>query len=273
MKKITIYFLKFFILLISIINLSINIEAMPKENTSIPNHIKIDVEDKILNTVEYENFYLDAQRINTSVGPGYCLEVEKDYPSGQTFKFVGKPAKQVVGMMANGYPNKTPLEIGVDTEDNAYFATQVAIWCVTEGYSPYKFKSKDKQLLKAIESIYEQGIEYKGNELDHIAMEYYFNNCIQRIVVYINKEIEKPGGNDIQPGEPNDDIPLIPDAPDNNKPIVPDNSEEIPEIPNVPEDEVATTPDIPGGVPTLPEIPDDEDMSDKNENVVVPGLG
>lgn len=264
MKKITIYFLKFFILLISIINLSINIEAMPKENTSIPNHIKIDVEDKILNTVEYENFYLDAQRINTSIGPGYCLEVEKDYPSGQTFKFVGKPAKQVVGMMANGYPNKTPLEIGVDTEDNAYFATQVAIWCVTEGYSPYKFKSKDKQVLKAIESIYEQGIEYKGNELDHIAMEYYFNNCIQRIVVYINKEIEKPGGNDIQPGEPNDDIPLIPDAPDNNKPIVPDTSEEeTPEIPNLPEDEV----------PTLPEIPDDEDMSDKNENVVVPGLG
>lgn len=172
-------------------------------------------------------------------------------------------------MMANGYPNKTPLEIGVDAEDNAYFATQVAIWCVTEGYSPYKFKAKDKQLLKAIENIYEQGIEYKGNELDHVAMEYYFNNCIQRIVVYINKEVEKPGegiggGNDIQPGEPNDDIPLIPDAPDNNKPIVPDTSEEeTPEMPNVPEDEV----------PTLPEIPDDEDMSDKNENVVVPGLG
>ena len=191
MNKYVKKFIKTFLLLISIINLSINIEAMPKENISIPNHIKIDVEDKILNTVEYDNFYLDAQRINTSIGPGYCLEVEKDYPSGQTFKFVGKPAKQVVGMMANGYPNKTPLEIGVDTEDNAYFATQVAIWCVTEGYSPYKFKSKDKQLLKAIENIYEQGIEYKGNELDHVAMEYYFNNCIQRIVIYINKEIEK----------------------------------------------------------------------------------
>lgn len=254
MKKITIYFFKFFILLILIINLSINIEAMPKENTSIPNHIKIDVEDKILNTVEYENFYLDAQRINTSIGPGYCLEVEKDYPSGQTFKFVGKPAKQVAGMMVNGYPNKTPLEIGVDTEDNAYFATQVAIWCVTEGYSPYKFKSKDKQLLKAIENIYEQGIEYKGNELDHVAMEYYFNDCIQRIVVYINKEVEKPGeGNNTSPS-----------TPDNNKPVTPDTSEgEIPTTPGIPEEEI----------PVLPETPDDEDTSDKGENIVVPGLG
>lgn len=240
-------FIKTFLLLISIINLSINIEAMPKENISIPNHIKIDVEDKILNTVEYDNFYLDAQRINTSIGPGYCLEVEKDYPSGQTFKFVGKPAKQVVGMMANGYPNKTPLEIGVDTEDNAYFATQVAIWCVTEGYSPYKFKSKDKQLLKAIENIYEQGIEYKGNELDHIAMEYYFDNFIQRIIVYIKEEIG--GGNNAPPNNK----PVTPDVPDNNKPIIPD----------VPEEEI----------PILPEIPDDEDTSDKGENVVVPGLG
>ena len=251
-------FIKAFLLLISIINLSINIEAMSKENISIPNHIKIDVEDKILNTVEYDNFYLDAQRINTSIGPGYCLEVEKDYPSGQTFKFVGKPAKQVVGMMANGYPNKTPLEIGVDTEDNAYFATQVAIWCVTEGYSPYKFKSKDKELLKAIENIYEQGIEYKGNELDHVAMEYYFNNCIQRIVIYINKEIENPGG-EIGGGN---NIP--PSIPDNNKPIIPDTSEE----------EIPTTPDIPKEeIPVLPETPDDDETSDKGENVVVPGLG
>lgn len=244
-------FIKTFLLLISIINLSINIEAMPKENISIPNRIKIDVEDKILNTVEYDNFYLDVQRINTSIGPGYCLEVEKDYPSGQTFKFVGKPAKQVVGMMANGYPNKTPLEIGVDTEDNAYFATQVAIWCVTEGYSPYKFKSKDKQLLKAIENIYEQGIEYKGNELDHIAMEYYFDNFIQRIIVYIKEEIG--GGNNTPPSEPDNNKPVTPDVPDNNKPIIPD----------VPEEEI----------PTLPETPDDEDTSDKDENVIVPGLG
>ena len=240
-------FIKFFLLLISIINLSINIEAMPKENTSIPNHIKIDVGDKIDNIVEYENFYLDARRINTSIGPGYCLEVEKDYPSGQSFKFVGKPAKQVVGMMNYGYPNKTALEIGVDTEDNAYFATQVAIWCVTEGYSPYKFKSRDKQLLKAIENIYERGIQYKGNELDHVAMEYYFNNCIQRIVVYINKNMENPdeeveGGNDNPPSMPDYDKPIIPD---------------------VPEEEI----------PIFPEIPDNEDISDENENIVVPGLG
>ena len=156
------------------------------------------------------------------------LEVEKDYPSGQRFEFVGKPARQVVGMMSAGYPNKSAAEIGVSTEDNAYFATQIAIWCVTEGYSPNKFRSRDKELLQAIKNIYEEGMQYTGNELDHIAMEYYYSDSVQRIVVYINKPIETPdegtgGGNDMVP-----DVPTWPEVPDDenasdesNKVIVP----------------------------------------------------
>ena len=53
-------------------------------------------------------------------------------------------------MMSAGYPNKSVAEIGVSTDDNAYFATQIAIWCVTEGYSPNKFRSRDKELLQAM---------------------------------------------------------------------------------------------------------------------------
>ena len=91
-------------------------------------------------------------------------------------------------MMSAGYPNKSVAEIGVSTDDNAYFATQIAIWCVTEGYSPNKFRSRDKELLQAIKNIYEEGMQYTGNELDHIAMEYYYSDSIQRIVIYINKK-------------------------------------------------------------------------------------
>ena len=124
--------------------------------------------------------------------------------------------------MSAGYPNKSVAEIGVSTDDNAYFATQIAIWCVTEGYSPNKFRSRDKELLQAIENIYEEGMQYTGNELDPIAMEYYYSDSIQRIVVYINKTDEGTGGGvDIKPDET---IPTWPEVPDYE---TPDSSENV----------------------------------------------
>lgn len=215
-------FIILFTVLLLITNLSANVIALPTEKLSIPNHVSVTVGDEIINEIAYENFILETKRIETSVGPGYCLEVEKDYPSGQRFQFVGKPARQVVGMMAAGYPNKSAAEIGVSTEDNAYFATQIAIWCVTEGYSPNKFRSRDKELLQAIKNIYEEGMQYTGNELDHIAMEYYYSDSIQRIVVYINKTDEGTGGGvDIKPDET---IPTWPEVPDDE---TPDSSENV----------------------------------------------
>lgn len=215
-------FIILFTVLLLITNLSANVMALPTEKLSIPNHVTVTVGDEIINEIAYENFILEAKRIETSVGPGYCLEVEKDYPSGQRFEFVGKPARQVVGMMSAGYPNKSAAEIGVSTEDNAYFATQIAIWCVTEGYSPNKFRSRDKELLQAIKNIYEEGMQYTGNELDHIAMEYYYSDSIQRIVVYINKTDEGTGGGvDIKPDET---IPTWPEVPDDE---TPDSSENV----------------------------------------------
>lgn len=229
-------FIVLFTLIISVINLTINVIADPIEKIPIPNHTIITAKDGIINVVGYENFYLQAQRIESDVGIGYCIEVEKDYPTGQNFEFVGKPARQVVGMMAAGYPNKTAAELGLTTDDNAYFATQIAIWCVTEGYPPNKFKSKDKELLQAIKNIYEEGMQYTGNDLDYTVMEYYYSDSIQRIVIYINKKSETTDeGKDWSIGI----------------------------RPNIPSEEV----------PTLPEVTDDENASDESNKVIVPGLG
>ena len=229
-------FIVLFTLIISVINLTINVIADPIEKIPIPNHTIITAKDGIINVVGYENFYLQAQRIESDVGIGYCIEVEKDYPTGQNFEFVGKPARQVVGMMAAGYPNKTAAELGLTTDDNAYFATQIAIWCVTEGYPPNKFKSKDKELLQAIKNIYEEGMQYTGNDLDYTVMEYYYSDSIQRIVIYINKKSETTDeGKDWSIGI----------------------------RPNISSEEV----------PTLPEVPDDENASDESNKVIVPGLG
>lgn len=215
-------FILLLVLIISIVNLSVNVIAEPTAKFPIPNHTKIDVGNEILNTIGYENFYLYAKRIDSEIGPGYCLEVEKDYPSGQNFEFLGKATKKVAGIIAEGYPNKAADEIGVTTDDDAYFATQMAIWCVTEGYSPNKFKSKDKELLQAIKKIYEKGMQYKDNDLDHIIMEYYYNDSIQKIAVYINNQTEGinqgvKGARSILPNESRDEISKLRESTDNEK--------------------------------------------------------
>lgn len=203
---------------------------------TIPNHLNATVGNNVINTIRYDDFYLEVKRISTDVGPAYCLEVEKDYPSGQTFEFTGKPVREVVGMMAAGFPNKSAVELGLESDDDAYFATQMAIWCVTEGYEPVRFRAKDKALLQAIKNIYNEGMQYTGNDLDHTAMEYYYNDSVQRIVVYINSPIETP---DEGTGGGNEEVPDIPTWPE-----IPDDEDEV-------------------------EVPEE----DESENVVVPGLG
>lgn len=199
------------------------IEQVISGQLAIPNHLNVTLSDYVINTIRYDDFYLEAKKINTDVGPAYCLEVEKDYPSNHTFEFIGKPAREIVGMMAAGYPSKSAAELGVASEDDAYFATQMAVWCVTEGYEPSKFKHKDKALIEAIKNIYNEGMQYTGNDLDHTAMEYYYSDNIQRIVVYINKPVETPdegtgGGNDVVP-----DVPTWPEVPDDEE----DSSENV----------------------------------------------
>lgn len=234
-------FVLFFVLFVSIITLINSSRNAYAEPLSIPNHLKVTVGNHIINSIRYEDFILEAKRINTDVGPAYCLEVEKDYPSGQTFEFIGKPAREVIGMMAAGYPNRSAAEIGLDSDDDAYFATQMAIWCVTEGYEPSKFRHGDKYLLQAIKNIYNEGMQYTGEDLNHDSMEYYYSDSVQRIVVYINKPVENPGvGIDEGTGGGNEVVPDVPTWPE-----VPDEEEEV-------------------------DVPEEDDDSDR---VVVPGLG
>ena len=209
---------------------------------TVPNKMVIDTGSKVLGSIGYEDFYLVANKITTEIGPAYCLEVEKEYPSGERFEFQGTPEKNIIGMMAAGYPNKSAEELGAVSDDAAYFATQMAIWCVTEGYVPKKFKSSDKNMLQTIKNIYEEGMQYNGEDVGHIAMEYYYSDGVQRIVAYVlNREEVTP---------PSEEIPVKPGETD-------DSSGDFEEWPDIPDDE------------EIIEIPSEEE----SEKVVVPGLG
>lgn len=209
---------------------------------NVRNKMVVSTGDNVLGSIGYEDFYLIAKEITTEVGAAYCLEVEKEYPNGEMFEFEGTPEKNIIGIMAAGYPNKSAEELGVTSDGDAYFATQMAIWCVTEGYIPKKFKSSDKNMLQTIKNIYEEGMQYSGEDVGHIAMEYYYNDSVQRIVAYIveNEEVMLPSeGGRVEPD---------------------------------------VTDDASNDFEAWPDIPDDEEMiesrnENESESVIVPGLG
>ncbi|WP_195949148.1 thioester domain-containing protein [Clostridium saudiense] len=209
---------------------------------NVRNKMVVSTGDNVLGSIGYEDFYLIAKEITTEVGAAYCLEVEKEYPNGEMFEFEGTPEKNIIGIMAAGYPNKSAEELGLTSDGDAYFATQMAIWCVTECYIPKKFKSSDKNMLQTIKNIYEEGMQYSGEDVGHIAMEYYYNDSVQRIVAYIveNEEVMPPSeGGRVEPD---------------------------------------VTDDTSNDFEAWPDIPDDEEMiesrnENESESVIVPGLG
>ena len=209
---------------------------------NVRNKMVVSTGDNVLGSIGYEDFYLIAKEITTEVGAAYCLEVEKEYPNGEMFEFEGTPEKNIIGIMAAGYPNKSAEELGLTSDGDAYFATQMAIWCVSEGYIPKKFKSSDKNMLQTIKNIYEEGMQYNGEDVGHIAMEYYYNDSVQRIVAYIveNEEVMPPSeGGRVEPD---------------------------------------VTDDTSNDFEAWPDIPDDEEMiesrnENESESVIVPGLG
>ena len=76
---------------------------------------------------------------------------------------------QIWRTIVNGYPYKEPREIGVDTEDEAYFVTQQAIYCVmvNRSMSLYRGISEDgEKIVEAIKNLKEIGLYGKQTPQD-----------------------------------------------------------------------------------------------------------
>lgn len=195
---------KVIILMLTLILLSISIEgfAATNENKLEPRSLSIDVEDRIIGEFYYDNFSVDVQRINSGAGPGYCLDLDKDYPSGQRFSYYGKATKGINNILAHGYPNVSAEELGVNNDDEAYLATQVAIWALFEGYDINEIGTNSEAVNKAVINIYNNVISNKSYALENDTVIYKANDySIQGVVIYIKQPI------DIKPTPPEENLP------------------------------------------------------------------
>lgn len=124
---------------------------------------KVITDKQSLGTVQYNNYDISARkiRIEGSDNVVYCLEINHSYPSGQNFSSTGNLSKNIENVVAAGYPNRSFAELKLDNENEAYFATQIAIWSAMEGYDVNKFKGENPYILDAIRNIYNDGMNGK----------------------------------------------------------------------------------------------------------------
>ncbi len=173
--------------LMVIIFLCLNINTFAEV---VPVSIIITTEGKIINTVTYGRYEIRAEKIvsQDKKSLGYCLEIEKEYPSGEKFNLTYDMEDQVLGILKAGYPDHTPEELGLANEDEAYFATQVALWCYLEKYNVEALDG-DARIIKAIKEIY-NGSDKTRSLSDYEIKTYYTAAEVQDIIMLLRKEIE-----------------------------------------------------------------------------------
>ena len=99
------------------------------------------------------------------------------------FNLSGVPEEKIDNIIASGYPSKTPEELNLSNEDEAYFATQIAVWCSLEGYDVNKLTGQNPDVVEAIKTIYTQGLRARDMKMT-VNKEYTSpNHSIQQVVV------------------------------------------------------------------------------------------
>jgi TQXA domain-containing protein len=152
---------------------------------SMPNTVKIITDKSILATVQYEEFDINVKKIKIEGSNNivYCVELDKKYPSGQNFLLNETNNEQINNIIAAGYPNRSIAELNLNNENEAYSATQIAIWSAVQGYDVNKIKSNNTKIIEAIKKIYNDGVN--GTYKNVIQSKIYKTNdeSVQEVVV------------------------------------------------------------------------------------------
>lgn len=150
-----------------------------------PNELVVDTGNIILGKVYYGNFSIVAKKITSSNGIGYCLEIDKNYPNGENFINEGTVNYDIENILACGYPNRSPSDLNLTSEEDAYFATQIAIWSYIEGYDVSKITGDRPEIITAINTIYNNSLTLRNVKLDYDANLFFTGDSIQHVVILL----------------------------------------------------------------------------------------
>ncbi|UIJ70191.1 Cys-Gln thioester bond-forming surface protein (plasmid) [Bacillus cereus] len=83
----------------------------------------------------------------------YCLVYGLKSPNGSDLPESGKTDDIVYRVLLNGYPQKSPQELGVSTWEQAHYSTQLALWNSLGQISTAELQFKDAAVEKATKAI------------------------------------------------------------------------------------------------------------------------
>ncbi|MEK4677873.1 MULTISPECIES: thioester domain-containing protein [Bacillus] len=90
---------------------------------------------------------------NASGQIAYCLVYGLKSPNGQDLPESGKTDDIVYRVLLNGYPQKSPEELGVSTWQQAHYSTQLALWNALGQINTAELQFKDAAVEKATKAI------------------------------------------------------------------------------------------------------------------------
>ncbi|KIV72281.1 Cell wall surface anchor family protein [Bacillus mycoides] len=132
--------------LLSVISLFFNL-MLPKAYAEVMTHEKYEMNwsrSKSLNKL------IQTELIKTANGKiAYCLTYGLKSPNGEDLPEMSKTNDIVYRVLLNGYPQKSPSELGVSNEEEAHYATQLAIWHVLDQVSMYDLTYYNKNVIQA----------------------------------------------------------------------------------------------------------------------------
>ena len=97
--------------------------------------------------------------------PAYCIEPSKpgvyEKDSYDVVIQGSVTDEKIIKIIQNGYPYKTPSELGVNTNQEAYYSTKCALWCYVNNRNIDDYTSISSEydyILNATKKIYLAGI-------------------------------------------------------------------------------------------------------------------
>ncbi|PGC33833.1 adhesin [Bacillus pseudomycoides] len=90
---------------------------------------------------------------NTNGQIAYCLTYGKLSPNGNDLPEMGRTDNIVYRVLLNGYPQKSPEELGVSNWKEAHYATQISVWAALGQIDINEVQHKNANVAKAVKVI------------------------------------------------------------------------------------------------------------------------
>ncbi|MEH7217019.1 SpaA isopeptide-forming pilin-related protein [Bacillus toyonensis] len=101
---------------------------------------------------------------NTSGQIAYCLVYGLKSPNGEDLPEAGKTDDIVYRVLLNGYPQKSPEELGVSSWEQAHYSTQLALWNALGQINTAELQFKDAAVEKATKAIIHAADQSQGTQ-------------------------------------------------------------------------------------------------------------